>query len=147
VRPCIDPMAYDEKLVDRIRAALGPRPELDERKMFGGIAFLFDGKMFIGVANDKLMVRVGPEGHAQALAEAHVLPMDFTGRPMKGYVYVAPAGVRTVAAVKRWTDRSLAFVATVEAKPKKKSTSRPAAKQKSTPKTNAKKKPAPRAGR
>jgi len=130
-------MAYDEKLVDRVRAALGPRPELDERKMFGGIAFLFDGKMFVGVANDKLMVRVGPEGHAQALTEAHVLPMDFTGRPMKGYVYVAPAGVRTVAAVKRWTERSLAFVATVEAKSKKKST--PPAKKRATPKAKAKK--------
>ncbi|MBK6688134.1 MAG: TfoX/Sxy family protein [Deltaproteobacteria bacterium] len=112
-------MAYDEKLAERIRAAVGPRPEIAEKKMFGGIAFLLDGKMFIGVADDKLMVRVGPEAHAKALAEAHALPMDFTGRPMKGYVFVAAAGVRTVAAVKKWTERALAFVATVEAKPKK----------------------------
>ena len=115
----MEPMAYDEKLAERIRAAVGPRPEIAEKKMFGGIAFLLDGKMFIGVAEDKLMVRVGPEAHAKALAEPHALPMDFTGRPMKGYVFVAAAGVRTVAAVKKWTERALAFVATVEAKPKK----------------------------
>lgn len=115
----MEPMAYDEKLAERIRAAVGPRPEIAEKKMFGGIAFLLDGKMFIGVADDKLMVRVGPEAHAKALAEPHALPMDFTGRPMKGYVFVAAAGVRTVAAVKKWTERALAFVATVEAKPKK----------------------------
>ncbi len=113
-------MAYDEELADRIRAAVGPRPDVDERHMFGGVAFLLDGKMFIGVADDRLMVRVGPEAHAKALSQPHALPMDFTGRPMKGYVFVAAAGVRTVAMVKKWTEQALAFVATVKTKPKKK---------------------------
>src|SRR5688572_3041589 len=86
--------------------------------MFGGIAFLLDGKMFIGIANDDLMVRVGPDRHDEALARPHVRPMDFTGRPMRGYVFVAPAGIRDARALTRWIDWSAAFVATVEKQPK-----------------------------
>lgn len=106
-------MAYDEALADRIRRALGPRPDVTERKMFGGIAFLLDGKMFVGIAKDELMVRVGPDGHEAALAEAHVRPMDFTGRPMNGYVFVTAPGCRTAKAVARWVGRAAAFVATL----------------------------------
>src|SRR5262245_24310570 len=71
-------MAYDETLADRIRRAIGPRPDVSEKKMFGGVAFLLDGKMFCGITKDDLMVRVGPDHHGAALAEAHVRPMDFT---------------------------------------------------------------------
>ena len=85
-------MAYDEKLADRIRQAVGPRGDVTEKKMFGGLAFLLDGKMFCGIVKDDLMVRVGPERYEAALAEAHVRPMDFTGRPMNGYVYVGRGG-------------------------------------------------------
>src|SRR5215468_1498140 len=101
-------MAYDEKLADRIRQAVGPRPDVTEKKMFGGVAFLLDGKMFVGIVKDDLMVRVGPERYEAALAEANVRPMDFTGRPMNGYVFVAPGGSRTEKAVKKWTDRGAA---------------------------------------
>jgi TfoX/Sxy family transcriptional regulator of competence genes len=107
-------MAYDEKLADRVRRAVGPRPDVTEKKMFGGIAFLLDGKMFCGVASDDLMVRVGPARYAAALARAHVRPMDFTGRPMNGYVFVGPGGTRTEKTVAPWVEQSLAFVATVE---------------------------------
>jgi len=107
-------MAYDEKLADRIRQAVGPRPDVTEKKMFGGIAFLQDGKMFVGIVKDDLMVRVGPERYEAALAEAHVRPMDFTGRPMLGYVFVGPSGSRTVKAVERWVERATAFVATLD---------------------------------
>lgn len=110
-------MAFDEALADRVRRAVGPRPEVSERKMFGGIAFLLDGKMFCGVAKEDLMVRVGPARHEEALARPHVRPMDFTGRPMNGYVFVSPAGSRTEKAVKFWMDWSTAFVATVKKKP------------------------------
>src|SRR5688572_23890839 len=106
-------MGYDEKLADRIRRAVGPRSDVTEKKMFGGLAFLLDGKMFCGIANDDLMVRVGPERHEASLAEAHVRPMDFTGRPMTGYVFVGPGGSRTEKAVKKWVDRGAAFVATL----------------------------------
>lgn len=117
-------MAYDEALVERVRRALGTRAGITEKKMFGGVAFLLDGKMFIGIATEDLMVRVGPAAHEAALAEAHVRPMDFTGRPMKGYVFVSPAGCRTDKAVARWVERGTAFVATVE-KAKRKPKAKP----------------------
>jgi TfoX/Sxy family transcriptional regulator of competence genes len=109
-------MAYDDKLSLRIRKALGSQPAVTEKAMFGGLAFLQGGKMICGISKDELMVRVGPERHDEALAEPHVRPMDFTGRPMKGYVFVAAAGCRTDAAVARWVQRGSEFVATLAAK-------------------------------
>lgn len=118
-------MAYDEDLADRIRRALGARGGLTEKKMFGGLAFLHDGKMFCGIIGEDLMVRVGPEAHARALARAHVRPMDFTGRPMRGYVYVGPEATTTVAAVRRWAEEALGFVATLaKAEPRRARTRR-----------------------
>jgi TfoX/Sxy family transcriptional regulator of competence genes len=102
-------VAYDEALAARIRQALRPRVAFTEKEMFGGLAFLLDGKMFCGIVKDDLMVRVGPERYAEALAKPHARPMDFTGRPMKGYVFVAAAGCRTGRAVAAWVDRALAF--------------------------------------
>ncbi|MBI5287969.1 MAG: TfoX/Sxy family protein [Chloroflexi bacterium] len=113
-------MAYDEALADRIRRVVGPRPDVIDKKMFGGIAFLLDGKMFCGIVKDDLMVRVGPDRYGAALAEAHVRPMDFTGRPMNGYVYVGPGGSRTEKAIKKWVDQGATFVATIDATPSKK---------------------------
>jgi TfoX/Sxy family transcriptional regulator of competence genes len=109
-------MAYDEKLADRVRQAVGARPDVTEKKMFGGLAFLQGGKMFVGIVKDDLMVRVGPERHDAALREAHVRTMDFTGRPMVGYVFVGPGGSRTTKAVKKWVEEAAAFVATLEGK-------------------------------
>ncbi|GAB4558764.1 MAG: TfoX/Sxy family protein [Haliangiales bacterium] len=82
------PPTYDQGLVEKIRVALGPRPEIVERKMFGGIAFLVNGHMACGVNKRDLMVRVGPDGYQDALAQPHARPMDFTGKPLKGFVYV-----------------------------------------------------------
>jgi TfoX/Sxy family transcriptional regulator of competence genes len=110
-------MSYDEKLADRIRRALGPRDDVEERKMFGGLAFLRGGRMFCGIAKDDLMVRVGPDGYEDALRKPHVRPMDFTGRPMKGYVYVALPGRRTDAALQAWINLSASFVATLPSGP------------------------------
>ena len=107
-------MAYDEKLAERVRGVIGPRPDITERKMFGGLAFLLDGKMFCGVSGDELMVRVGPERHQEALDRKNVRPMDFTGRPMKGYVFVEPTGCRTGKAVQPWVEQSMAFVAALD---------------------------------
>jgi TfoX/Sxy family transcriptional regulator of competence genes len=104
-------MAYDTTLAERIRSTLAPRKGVTEKAMFGGLAFLLDGKMFVGIANDELMVRVGPEHHEEALAQPHVRPMDFTGRPMKGYVFVAPAALRADDALAEWVERGRAFVA------------------------------------
>ena len=115
-------MSYDEKLAARIRRVLPPSSSITEKKMFGGVAFLIDGKMFVGVAGNDLMVRVGAEAHAAALAKKHVRPMDFTGRPLTGYVFVGVAGTRTARALSAWVRESLRFVATLPAKAPKRRT-------------------------
>lgn len=112
-------MSYDEEFAERIRRALGPGDDIDERKMFGGLAFLRGGRMFCGIASGELMVRVGPDAYEKALAKPHVRPMDFTGRPLKGYVYVAPAGLRTAAALQGWVRKAADFVATLPPAPPK----------------------------
>jgi hypothetical protein len=104
-------MAYDHELADRIRQALGSRAEVTEKRMFGGLAFLLDGKMFCGIVKADLMVRVGPDRYGPSLAEDHVRPMDFTGRPMVGYVFVGPGGVGSAKAIRKWVDRGVSFVA------------------------------------
>jgi len=86
-------VAYDEDLADRVRAVLPHGEAVTERQMFGGLAFMLGGHMFCGVVKDALMVRFGPEGAGRALGQPHVRPMDFTGRPMKGMVFVDPAPV------------------------------------------------------
>ena len=101
-------MAYDERLADRIRGVLRDRDDVQERKMFGGIAFLVGGKMACGVIRDDLMVKVGRDRDDESLAQPHVRPMDFTGRPMRGMVYVAPAGVPTDADLQRWVELGVA---------------------------------------
>ena len=93
--------------------------------MFGGVAFLVDGKMFVGVADNDLMVRVGAEAYAAALARAHVRPMDFTGRPLTGYVYVSADGTRTDVAVAGWVRQAMKFVGTLPAKSKSRPNKRP----------------------
>src|SRR5829696_9203209 len=105
-------MGYDEALAERLRVMLAPRGGVSERKMFGGVAFLLEGKMFCGITGADLMVRVGPEGYEAALGRRHARPMDFTGRPLTGFVYVAPAGYRG-AALGRWVEEAAVFVATL----------------------------------
>lgn len=100
-------MAYDEALADRIRVALRERNDVEERKMFGGIAFMVAGRMAVGVTHDDLMVKVGADQHADALARPHTRPMDFTGRPMRGMVYVDPAGTSTEADLRAWVERAV----------------------------------------
>jgi TfoX/Sxy family transcriptional regulator of competence genes len=101
-------MAYDEKLAARIRALVADNPGVTERKMFGGIAFMFRGNMFVGIVSEDLMARVGHDAYDNALAQPHARPLDFTGRPMKGMLYVAPPGIAGKG-LKSWMDRALAF--------------------------------------
>ena len=101
-------MPYDERLAERIRKQLGDRRDVVEKKMFGGLAFMLRGHMTCGVVRDELMVRVGPERYDEALTRAHARPMDFTGKPLKGMVYVASAGIRDAKALKRWIDLGVA---------------------------------------
>ena len=116
-------MGYDEQLAQRVRLAMKIRPDVIEKKMFGGLAFLHRGKMFCGIVKSELMVRVGPEHYEESLQEPHVRTMDFTGRPMKGYVFVEAAGCRTDKDVRRWVERGAKFVETLGGKqPRKRKT-------------------------
>ena len=102
-------MAYDEQLAERVRRALTGRDDLTERKMFGGIGFMLRGNMFCGIVKDELMVRVGPALYDDALSQPHARPMDFTGRAMRGMVYVSPQGFGTDEALERWVEQGLIF--------------------------------------
>jgi TfoX/Sxy family transcriptional regulator of competence genes len=117
-------MAYDEGLAERIRGVLQDRQDVTEKKMFGGVAFLLQGKMFVGIVKDDLMVRVGPARHEESLAKAHVRPMDFAGRPMAGYVYVAPEGTAEDRDLEFWVGMAAAFVSALPPKKEKKASPR-----------------------
>ena len=118
-------MVYDEDLVLRIRKVLAGRPGMTEKTMFGGVAFLLNGHMFCGIVKDELMVRIGKAGYAEALRKPHVRPMDFTGKPLAGYVYVDQAGCRGDAALAAWLERGAEFVRTLPAKTPKTNGSAP----------------------
>ena len=103
-------MVYDETLAARIRKVVYTFQSVDEKKMFGGIAFLLNGKMFVGVTKNDLLVRVGPDRNDEALKRPHARPMDFTGKPMKGFIYVAPAGVKSDKMLADWIMMAKEFV-------------------------------------
>lgn len=84
--------------------------------MFGGLAFLLNGNMCCGVTGDRLMLRLGESGAAEALTESHTSLMDFTGKPMKSMVYVDPAGLSSEEALRKWIRRSVAYVSSLPAK-------------------------------
>lgn len=84
--------------------------------MFGGLCFMVNGSMCCGLTHAAFMVRVGPARYEEALAQPHARPMDFTGRPLKGMVYVDPAGYQTDAALSKWVTRGVDFVSTLPAK-------------------------------
>lgn len=109
-------MAFDETLAQRVRDALSDQPGITERRMFGGLAFMLHGNMCVCVNQSSLMTRVGPDAYAAALAQPHAGLMDLTGRPMRGWVLVAPAGLATDAGLSEWIGRATAFTATLPPK-------------------------------
>jgi TfoX/Sxy family transcriptional regulator of competence genes len=109
-------VAYDERLAKRVRAALAGKRGLTERKMFGGLAFMLRGNMCCGVLNDDLMVRVGAAQHEDVLAQPGARPMDFTGRAMKGMVYVGPPGYSDAKRLQAWVDRGVKYASSLPAK-------------------------------
>ncbi len=123
-------MSYDEKTADRVRRILSTRGDVIEKKMFGGLCFMVSGSMCCGLTSTALMVRVGPDGYGKALALPHARPMDFTGRPLTGMVYVDTAGYETDAALAKWVQRGVNFVSgllakkSVAARPRKRLTKR-----------------------
>src|SRR5437867_1908552 len=109
-------MAYDEVLANRVREVLSERTRFDEIKMFGGICFMVNGNMTLGVVKDDLMVRVGPDAHAAALKKPGARIMDFAKRPMVGFIYVDASGMKTKKALGAWADSALAFNASLPPK-------------------------------
>lgn len=109
-------MAIDEAVARRVRDALGKTQGVVEKRMFGGIAFMVRGNMCCGVIGDRLMLRVGPEAYDTALSRPHAKPMDFTGRPMKGMIYVEPEGFASPVDLKKWIGRALEFSLSLPAK-------------------------------
>ncbi len=109
-------VAYDETLADRIRGALSARAEVSERKMFGGIAFMVAGNMAVGVTGEEMMVRLDPGDAEKARSEDGVREMDFTGRPSKGFVYVAPERLAGDEDLAEWVDAGADFAASLPAK-------------------------------
>ncbi len=109
-------MVYNEQLAFRVRKLLNEQKRLGEREMFGGITFMLHGKMCCGVVGDELVVRVGPESYDEALSQPHTRPMDFTGRPLKGFVFVGPGGNKTDEDLAKWVNQAAKFVSSLLAK-------------------------------
>ncbi|MGC2047794.1 MAG: TfoX/Sxy family protein [Gallionella sp.] len=109
-------MAYDEGLAERLRDLLKQHKNVSEKKMFGGLAFMLGGHMFVGILGDRIMARVGPAGYAEALSQPHAGEMDFTGKPMQGYVYIAPEGFESDQDMKKWVALCARFVSSLPPK-------------------------------
>ena len=118
-------MAYDETLAARIREAIAKIPHFTEMKMFGGLAFMHQGNMVLGVNKGDLMARVGAEGHQDALRQPGARPMDFAGRPMVGMVFVGPAGTQKDSDLHGWVERAMRYARTMEPKKPKPKATRP----------------------
>jgi len=109
-------MAYDESLGLRIHTLLEGEPDLEEKKMFGGVGFLLNGNMACGVHKDALIVRVGAEAYQAALDEDHTRMFDMTGRPMTGWVSVDPPGISSEESLQEWVWRGLDFASSLPPK-------------------------------
>lgn len=111
-------MAYDEGLAERLHDHFKNRLDVNVKKMFGGLCFMVADHMCCGIVNDTLMARVGPENYESCLKKKHVSEMDFTGRPLRGFVYVAPEGFEDDEDLRYWLDLCESFINTLP--PKKK---------------------------
>jgi hypothetical protein len=109
-------LAYDEFLADRIRQRLADQRGLTEKEMFGGLGFMLNGNICCGVIGDEMIARLGPEGAEAAFSDSHTRPFDFTGRPMKGWIYIEAVGVDEDDALDRWVTRAIEFTTTLPKK-------------------------------
>jgi hypothetical protein len=109
-------MTYNKNLSLRINKLLAENPALVEKKMFGGVGYLLQGNMACGVNKDDLIVRIGPESYGQAVIRPHVRPFDITGRPMKGWILVSPAGYNADEDLSAWVEQGVSFALSLPAK-------------------------------
>jgi len=113
-------VAYNEKLNDRLREAMSVFPHVEEKHMFGGTCYMLNGKMCVGVVGDEMMCRIGPDVYTTALERKGCREMDFTGKPMKGYVYVAEEGMKSKKDFEYWIGLCVEFNEKAKASKKKK---------------------------
>jgi len=109
-------MSYDERTAQRVRRILSSKVDVVEKRMFGGLCFMVNGSMCCGLTNAALMVRVGPDHYDEVLAQPHARPMDLTGRPLAGMVYVDPQGYESAEALAGWIQRGVDFTSTLTGK-------------------------------
>jgi TfoX/Sxy family transcriptional regulator of competence genes len=112
-------MAFDEKLVNRIRESLIDVKKVEEKNMFGGVCFMVDDKMCMGVVKDEMMCRIDPKMDEIVLEKQGCRQMDFTGKPMKGYVFVSSEGMKTRKAFEYWVSLCLEFNTSAKASKKR----------------------------
>ena len=114
-------MAYNEKLADRVRELIAEKEtNVEEKRMFGGLCFMVNEKMCIGVEKERLMIRLDPEIYETIINKDGVAPMDFTGRIMKGYVFVSIDELSTKLKLKYWIELALAYNKIAKSSKKKK---------------------------
>jgi TfoX/Sxy family transcriptional regulator of competence genes len=113
-------MAYSETLAKRVRNALAEQPEVEEKKMMGGLTFMVKGKMCVGIVRDELMARIDPEVYESALSRQGCREMDFTGRPMKGFVFISPEGTDRNGDLDYWIRLALDYNERAKASKKRK---------------------------
>ena len=109
-------MTYDEGVAERVRTVLDGQTGISEQRSFGGLSILLNRNMCCGVLNDELVVRVGSNAYDDAVERPHTRPMDFMGRPMRGWVYVAPDGFNEDADLDRWVALGVAFASSLPVK-------------------------------
>ena len=103
-------MAFDEGLAERIRDHFHSRKDVEEKKMFGGLCFMVSNHMCCGIVKDMLMARVGPDNYEKCLAKKYASEMDFTGKAMKGMIYVSPEGLESDSDLASWLNICIDFV-------------------------------------
>lgn len=114
-------MPYSEQLAERVRKALAPQKKhIQEKKMMGGLTFMLRDKMCVGVLKEELMCRIDPEIHEEAIKRKGCRTMDFTKKPMKGFVFVNASGTSSEKDLKYWVELSVDFNAVAKASKKKK---------------------------
>lgn len=102
-------MAYSQKLTNRVRTILVAHPKVEEKKMMGGLTFMVNNKMCVGILRDDLMARIDPAVYESALEKRGCREMDFTGRPMKGFVFISPDGTKTKGDLNYWIGLALEY--------------------------------------
>ena len=109
-------MAYNEQSAQRVRDIISSQPGLVEKKMFGGVGFMLHGNMACGINKDDLIIRVGPDSYSNAVIRPAARPFDITGRPMKGWVMIAPDGYANDKDLADWVQTGVEFALTLPPK-------------------------------